>query len=183
MENIISYEFYNKDLDVENDSVEEFKGFIVNDLKSADWALRKIKQNNDTADERIEYAKEEIERLKDFISSEEKSRDNSNSYLESLLEVFLRERRIDDDKFKIKTATGTVSTRKSKSWNYDEDKLLTFLKQNEMNEYIRIKEEVNKVDFKKSVLVSNNGLVTTKDGEIIDGVSVVEDEKLTIKLI
>lgn len=157
------------------------KQFVVDSLSSADWVMRKIKENKDRSGEIIDYAKEEIQRLQLFIKKEESRRDNNVAYLEHLLENYLLERREEDPNFKLKTVTGTASTRKSTSWNYDEEKLIDFLKKNDMAEFIRVKEEVNKTDFKKAAIVTDSGVVVTEAGEVIDGVEVTQEEKLSIR--
>ena len=157
------------------------KQFVVDSLSSADWVMRKIKENKDRSGEIIDYAKEEIQRLQQFIKKEEARRDNNVAYLEHLLENYLLQRREEDPNFKLKTVTGTASTRKSTSWNYDEDKLIDFLKKNDMTEFIRVKEEVNKTDFKKAVDVIDSVVVIPETGEVIDGVEVIQEEKLSIR--
>ena len=158
------------------------KQFVVDSLSSADWVMRKIKENKDRSGEIIDYAEEEeIQRLQQFIKKEEAKRDNNIAYLEHLLENYLLQRREEDPNFKLKTVTGTASTRKSTSWDYDDEKLIDFLKKNDMTEFIRVKEEVNKTDFKKAVLVTDSAVVVPETGEVIDGVEVTQEEKLSIR--
>ena len=155
--------------------------FVIDNLNSADWALRKVKQNNDTAEERIRYAEEEIKRLKDFIKDEEKTRDRKNEFLVNELKNYLEERRREDPKFKLKTVTATVSTRKNSSWKYDDDKLINFFKNNDMKNYIRVKEEVDKKEFKKNAIVTDSGAVVTENGEVIEGVEVSSTDTISIR--
>lgn len=157
------------------------KQFVVDSLSSADWVMRKIKENKDRSGEIIDYAKEEIQRLQLFIKKEEARRDNNVAYLEHLLENYLLQRREEDPNFKLKTVTGTASTRKSTSWNYDDEKLIDFLKKNDMTQFVRVKEEVNKSDFKKAVDVIDSVVVIPETGEVIDGVEVTQEEKLSIR--
>lgn len=158
------------------------KKFKIVGLASADWCLKEIKKNNDQADERITYAKLEILRLQSFIKNTEIERDDSNSFLESLLSHYLEERRKEDPKFKLKTATATVGTRKSTSWKYDDEKVLNFLKKNKLNDFIRVEEEVNKADLKKCLAV-RNGKAITDYGEVVPGIEVEERENLNIRFI
>ena len=107
--------------------------------------------------------------------------ENNNQYLQYLIKTYLDKKREEDPKYKITTAIGTVSTRKSTNWKYDDEKLLDFFKKNDMTKFIRVKEEVNKVDFKKEAIVTDSGVVVTEAGEIIDGVEVTQEEKLSIR--
>ena len=158
------------------------KKFKIVGLASADWCLKEIKKNNDQAEERIAYAKLEILRLQSFIKSTETERDDANLYLEGLLSDYLLERRKEDPKFKLKTATATVGTRKSTSWKYDDEEVLNFLKENKLDDFIRVKEEVNKADLKKCLVV-RKGKVVTEGGEVVPGIEVVERENLNIRFI
>lgn len=157
------------------------KQFVVDSLSSADWVMRKIKENKDRSGEIIDYAKEEIQRLQQFIKKEEARRDNNVAYLEHLLENYLLERREEDPNFKLKTVTGTASIRKSTNWKYDDGKLLEFLNKNDMKQFMRFKVEVNKADFKKAVDVIDSVVVIPETGEVIDGVEVNQEEKLSIR--
>lgn len=166
---------------IEENSEDRNNEFIIDSLNSADWALRKIKQNNDVADERIRYAKSEIKRLQEYIKNEENNRDSGNAFLESKLKNYLEERRIEDPNFKLKTITATVSTRKASTWKYDDEKLLKFFKNNDMENYIRVKEEVDKKEFKKNAIVTDSGAVVTANGEVIEGVEVSSTDNISIR--
>lgn len=108
--------------------------------------------------------------------------ENNNQYLQYLIKNYLDKKREEDPKYKITTAIGTVSTRKSTNWKYDDEKLLEFFKKNDMTKYIRVKEEVNKVDFKKEAVVTSSGaVVVAETGEVVDGVEVTQEEKLSIR--
>lgn len=158
------------------------KKFKIVGLASADWCLKEIKKNNDQADERITYAKLEILRLQSFIKNTEIERDDANSFLEGRLEDYLLERRQEDPKFKLKTATATVGTRKSTSWKYDDEEVLNFLKENKLTDFIRVKEEVNKADLKKCLVIKGDKVVTD-DGEVVPGIKVEARESLNIRFI
>lgn len=52
-----------------------------------------------------------------------------------------------------------------------------------MTEYVRIKEEVDKAAFKKSVSVLEGGRIVNSDGEVIEAVKVIpQGEKLSVKV-
>lgn len=158
------------------------KKFKIVGLASADWCLKEIKKNNDQADEQIAYARLEILRLESFIKNTEKQRDDANLYLEGLLKDYLQERRKEDPKFKLKTVTATVGTRKSTSWKYDDEEVLNFLKENKLNDFIRVKEEVNKANLKKCLAVKGDKAVTD-DGEVVPGIEIEARENINIRFI
>ena len=171
-------EFYKEEND--NDEVEK-KQFEIEDLSGVDWALRKIQQNNEKFKEIKEYAEKEVSKYNLLIKRQQEMTENNNQYLRYLIKNFLDAKRKEDPKYKITTAIGTVSTRNKTNWKYDDEKLLDFFKKNDMTKYIKFKEEVNTVDFKKEAIVTDSGVVVTEAGEIIDGVEVTQEEKLLIR--
>lgn len=172
-------EFYKEEND--NDEVEK-KQFEIEDLSGVDWALRKIQKNNEKFREIKEYADQEKMKYDLLIKRQQEMTENNNQYLQYLIKNYLDKKREEDPKYRITTAIGTVSTRKSTSWKYDDEKLLNFFKKNDMTKYIRVKEEVNKVDFKKEAIVTDSGaVVVAETGEVVDGVEVTQEEKLSIR--
>lgn len=171
-------EFYKEEND--NDEVEK-KQFEIEDLSGVDWALRKIQKNTERLKEIKDYTDNEKMKYDLLYKRQQEMIENNNQYLQYLIKNFLDIKREEDPKYKITTAIGTVSTRKSTNWKYDDEKLLDFFKKNDMTKYIRVKEEVNKVDFKKEAIVTDSGVVVTEAGEIVDGVEVTQEEKLSIR--
>lgn len=184
MENIIDYKIYEEEIDEEfEQELEEYKRFEVKDLASADWCLMKIKQNNQVAEEKIAYAKDLIAKANDYIKKADLEKQNANAYLETKLMNYLEERRVDDPKFRIKTLTGTVGTRTTTSWNYDNDKVLAFLKANEMTNLIRVKEELDKKAIKDAFTISESGRYAIDEyGQVVDGITLEEKTSLSIRM-
>lgn len=171
-------EYYKEEND--NDEVEK-KQFEIEDLSGVDWALRKIQKNTEALKEIKDYTDNEKMKYDLLYKRQQEMTENNNQYLQYLIKNYLDKKREEDPKYKITTAIGTVSTRKSTSWKYDDEKLLEFFKKNDMTEFIRIKEEVNKVDFKKAVVVTDSVVVVPETGEVVDGVEVTQEEKLSIR--
>lgn len=153
----------------------------ISDLSGADWAFRKLQEIDEDLEKSIEYAKREREKYDKFIKSEEETAERRKGYFKWKLEEYLRSQREHDPKFKLKTAQGTANYRNSKKWNYEDEKILNFLEKNELEQFIRVKKEVNKADLKKALKVADNGVVVTEDGEIVDGITVVDTETLSLK--
>ncbi|MFZ5965656.1 MAG: host-nuclease inhibitor Gam family protein [Bacillota bacterium] len=158
--------------------------FTVKDLHEADWCLRKIRTANKKREEIEELARLEIDRINAWKEKELHQLDEGKAFFEGLLVEYLISRRKVDPKFKISTPYGKVSTRKQPSkWEYDEETILQYLKQSGNNQFIRIKEEVDKENLKKSVEVVN-GRAVTENGEIIEGIIIREQvEKIEIKVV
>ena len=81
-----------------------------------------------------------------------------------------------EGKTKVTCINGTISRRKSPAkFEYGDD-LLKELKDKGYNQYIRIKEEVDKMTLKSEVIVDENGNCFTEAGEEIEGVKVTEGD-------
>ncbi len=160
---------------------QERERFKVHDLSSAEWVLRKLKALAAKESEVKGLATEEKARITVWEQKELESIESSRSYFNHLLEEYMTEQRRIDPKFKISTPSGKVTMRKQQpKWNYDDSKVLEWLKANDKGQYIRIKEEINKADLKKEAQVAGN-VAVDEDGEVIDGIT-VEEQPDTLKV-
>lgn len=168
--------------EVENATESSFR-FTVENLEQVNWAFRKIKAYMEKKAELEVLAKAEIERIQSWLAGEVKQIDNSIGFFEGLLTEYAVKQRELDPKFKCSTPYGKVSFRKQQpKWEYEDEVVLDSLKASELNEYIRVKEEINKADLKKAMKVVE-GRAVTSDGEIIEGIKVIDQpDKLDIKV-
>lgn len=166
--------------DLEQTSVE---GWDINDIGGADWALRKIAALQSQNDEINKFADQERERIASWESKETESNNDRISFFEMKLSEYLNQLRKDDPKARIKAPHGTVGTRKiPDKWEYSSE-AVEELKKLGMTEFVRIKEEVDKAAFKKSVSVIEGGRIVNSDGEVIEAVKVIpQGEKLSVKV-
>ncbi|CDZ74846.1 Bacteriophage Mu Gam like protein [Peptoniphilus sp. ING2-D1G] len=166
--------------DLTNEEVTERESFKVTDMASADWCFRKISAIKKDIAEKERYADLEIEKYVAFKDKEKKAADDSIAFFESLLIAYYEEQKAIDDKFKLKTAQGSLSARKTKSYKYDDDKVIAFLKENGIDGYIKTEEKLKKQELKTDFKAINGSLVT-ENGEIIDGVVIEDVTSYTIK--
>lgn len=157
--------------------------FRITNLEQANWALRKIRAFKKQMEENEQLAKAEIERIQEWLQKENEKAQRSIQFFEYLLGEYLAEERKKDPKFRLSTPYGKATFRKQQpKWIYDDEILLRWLKQNNMQSYIRIKEEVNKADLKKVLKVAGDKAVT-EDGEIVEGITIQEQpEKLVVEV-
>lgn len=160
--------------------------FIVDDPEKADWALRQIQKAKRQQAEnvkRVEKLNEEPQQLIDanneWLESENSKLDERIDYFESLLNEFMNTNLQDNPKFKFSSPYGRLSTRKSKNWTYDDAKLIERYKNTDV-----VKEtfKLNKTVLKKHLKVVNGKAIDIDTGEVVDGVSVEEKKKITIKV-
>lgn len=157
--------------------------FKIDNLEAANWVFRKLAAIERKRKEIQELANKEIERIKAWQEREERSLDNSKEFFEGLLTEYFAREREKDPKFKISTPYGKVSARKQQpKWNYDDEKLVNWLLQND-KELVRTKYEPDKNGIKKKYKVIGTNVVT-EDGEIVEGITVEErPEKIEIKVV
>lgn len=153
---------------------------IAND-RDAEWLIDKVNE------ELIEKARfkesiiNKIELLQDKLKKVEEEEqyliERRNSYLIEYFESI-------PDKFKKKTKTqekyrlpsgSIIKKYPQPEFKRNNDELLNWIKANNMKEYIEIKEAPKWGELKKITKVIN-GQVVTEDGEIVEGVEVIERE-------
>lgn len=172
---------------LEQEEIEEAQesakeGFQVTDLNSANWCLRKIKAYKDKVKDIDNLAESEKERISAWHDKEIGSAQESIEFFEGLLGNYLQQQRQVDNKFRISTPYGKVSTRKlPDKWIYDDVAALKWVKQN-VPDLVRTKEEINKVELKKKVKVSN-GKAIDENGEIVPGINIIpQGEKIVVEV-
>ena len=155
------------------------QGFIINDIHKATWALKKIKAIEEKKQQLKEIKDYEIESIENWYIKETAELEKDRGSLETLLHLYYLENKKIDKKFKLSTPYGTVNMRKSKKWNYqDEKELINYLKESNNAELIRVKEELDKAKIKA---VFKDG-INPETGEILPSVYIEEVETVNIKI-
>lgn len=147
--------------------------------EDAEWL---IEQYNEDLIERARYKlalENKIKSLQDKlrkVEDEERSIvDSRNSYLIDYFETI-------DEKFKKRTKTmekyrlpsgEIVKKYPGPEFKRDNDKLLNWIKSNKMNDYVEVREAPKWGELKKITKVMS-GQVVTDDGEIVEGVELIE---------
>ena len=170
---------------LENVLEEEREGFIVSDLSSANWVLKKLKAIEEkeeeikaVAAEELKAIAEEVNKIQSWLDNELKAYEGDKEYLEGLLIAYYKQQKELDPKFKLSTPYGKVNSRKVTKWEYcDEDGLIDYLKENN-TDCIRIKEEIDKAYLKK---VYKNG-VNQETGEVLPFIRIKKEENINIKV-
>lgn len=152
--------------------------FVIDDEQKANWALRKIRSIKEKKQTNSDIAEAEIEKIQAWESEVNHTLDNEITHFETMLTQYALKCRETDPKFKtLKLPYGKIGFRKQQpSWTYDTDTVLSTLKQSGLTQFIRVKEELDKANFKKAVKVHGNSVINPDTGEIIPGVTVEERE-------
>lgn len=165
------------DLVKEDLELEVKEGFKVYDLESANWCFRKLRALAEKEAEIEAVAKDEIDRINYWKNKEERDIKESREYFEMLLKEYYSNQKAINSKFKCKTPYGSISSRKTKNIDYDESKMLDYLKVSHPD-MIQTVEKFNKAEVKKII----KGNVDIYTGEILDFVTEVTNENINVKV-
>ena len=165
------------DLVKEDLELEVKEGFKVYDLESANWCFRKLRALAEKEAEIEAVAKDEIDRINYWKNKEERDIKESREYFEMLLKEYYSNQKAIDSKFKCKTPYGSISSRKTKNIDYDESKMLDYLKVSHPD-MVQTVEKFNKAEVKKII----KGNVDINTGEILDFVTEVTNENINVKV-
>lgn len=149
-------------------------GFKVDNEKKASWALRKINQLQKEIEANNEMADEEIHKVEQWRTKQNKQAIDSIEHLTSLLNGYAITQKEQDPKFtSSSTPNGRYGFRKQQpEWIYDEETLLEHLDKEGKKELIRVKREVNKSEVKKKYEVTGENVVDPSTGEIVKGIKI-----------
>ena len=151
---------------------------VTND-EEAEWLIEKFNEEmlekaryKESLKAKIESLQEKVRKLEE---EERQTKEWRNSYLVEYFETI-------DDKFKKKTKTmekyrlpsgSIIKKYPGPEFKRNDNELLGWIKSNELKEYIEVKESPKWGELKKVTKVVS-GQVVTEDGEIVEGVEVVE---------
>ena len=167
------------------EDVEEDGTLLVKNNSDADFYLRQINKLKEQKEEINKFVDQELERQMRLYQQYREDRmrplDNQIAFYEEALKTFAMNEYAETNKKTIKLPNGTLSIRKQPpKYIYNDEEVLSFLKENNLNDYIRVKEEVNKKDLKKATQVNNNNQMII-DGKEVPGVVVVpQDDKFEV---
>ena len=167
------------------EDVEEDGTLLVKNNSDADFYLRQINKLKEQKEEINKFVDQELERQMRLYQQYREDRmrplDNQIAFYEEALRTFAMNEYAETNKKTIKLPNGTLSIRKQPpKYIYNDEEVLNFLKENNLNDYIRVKEEVNKKDLKKATQINNNNQMMI-DGKEVPGVVVVpQDDKFEV---
>ncbi|ABN53666.1 MAG TPA: hypothetical protein DEF39_11450 [Hungateiclostridium thermocellum] len=171
--------------EVYNMPEEKRERFKVTDKDSANWCLRKIKALKQEIEENKRIADAEIQRIQSWLKEVTEPLERSIQFFESLLiEYHMNIYAEDPSKKTIKLPYGTLKARAQQpEFCRDDEKLVNWLKQNGMTEFVKVIEKPEWNELKKKVKVIGNSVVYEETGEVIDGITVQErPPKFTVEV-
>ena len=146
-------------------------------LEEATEIFGKLRFIESKKQEAKQVAEKEIENIKEWERKQTERFDGIRTYFEMKLTEFYRQQREKNKKFKLDTPYGKVSSRKQKTFHWDEEEVLANnLKQQGKTEAINEKITLDKTKFKK---LYPDG-VDPETGEVM--VRVTEEENVSVKV-
>jgi phage host-nuclease inhibitor protein Gam len=158
---------------------------VDNDMK-AEWCLSKIRNVRKEKEKEIAELQRQMQFYKDQIDLITKQAEEDENFFKSMLMPYFAERQeagfAKETKTQIsyKTPSGILKIKhQNPEFNYKDhqDETIAWLKQNEMAKFVKVKEEVDWAELKKTVTISGNG-VATQDGEMIPGITVTPKDDI-----
>lgn len=158
-----------------NDEILEHE--TIRDLEVATSIMKKVSFLKNLIEENSRIANLEILKIKEWEDSENKDLKEKMSYYENLLIEYFKQELEKNPKFKLSTPYGKVTKRANTKWIYDEDEIVQYLEENNITNLITISKSIKKSELKK---IYPNG-IDTETGEVISGITILNENNYTIK--
>lgn len=151
---------------------------IKND-NDAEWIIEKCNEDlieinrfKDSIEDKIKTLQDKLKTLKNEENSIKERRDSHLiEYFETIPEE-LKKKTKTQEKYRLPSGE-IVKKYPSPEIKRDNEKLLSWIKNNKLNDYVEVKETPKWGELKKITQIIN-GQVVTEDGEIIEGIEVIE---------
>lgn len=168
----------------ENFETHEKERFEITDISSLTWVMREVlKPLKEQVQQTKELEAAEIDRIKSWAENETRGPLQEIEYWEQRIKDYHLELLEKDPKQRtLSTPYGKSSSRRSKAQpdKADEEKLLKYVKQNELNDLLKVEESVRWGELKKKLKVVGDNVVD-ENGEIVEG-AIVKPETITTKV-
>lgn len=150
--------------------------FIIDNDNKAEWALKKISEEKAEMQRYVNICQTMINEYQTKIQQVQEQFKNKTSYLKNQLALYFET--IEPKKTKTQESYKLPSGILKKKYPgpefvRDEEKLIEWLKNSNMNDLIKTKELADWATLKKSIKVSGDKAIT-EDGEVIEGIEVQE---------
>lgn len=152
------------------------EGFVIDNDNKAEWAIRKIAEERAEAQRYINVCNTMINEYQAKIQEAEEQLERNTGYLQSLLAQYFEtvETKRTKTQETYKLPSGTLKKKYPQpQLKRDDTKLVEWLKNTGKTDYIKVKESADWANLKKIAQVKGN-VVVDENGEIVEGIEVVE---------
>src|SRR5699024_6431986 len=151
---------------------------IEND-RDAEWIIEQIEEDLIETNRFKESLQSKIEDLQDKLKKveeeEKQAKERRDNYLIEYFETIpdeLKKKTKTQEKYRLPSGE-IIKKYPNPQYKRDNTKLLDWIKDNEMTDFVQVNESPKWGELKK-VTETVNGQVVTKDGEIVEGIEVIE---------
>ncbi|WP_367941524.1 host-nuclease inhibitor Gam family protein [Enterocloster citroniae] len=174
---VVSEEMEKADEDRQEVSQEK-TAFVIDDDNKADWAIRKIDEEKQEYDRIRDLAEEQIARIEQKVEAAERRFNQRTSYLRSLLGSYFMQvphrKTKTQESYRLLSGSLILKLPKIKPV-YEESELVEYLKESQMQDYIKTEEKARWGEFKKLLDLSAGDYPIIKDtGEVVDCIRLEE---------
>ena len=157
----------------------ENEKFEIKDLSDVNSVMRTIKNIEDKRAEYKAFAETEIKKVTEWLESMERNLDSKIDFYKYHLTEYLNKERLSNPRVKsISVPNGTFSQRTTRKLEYDNEKMLEYLRVNHNNLVeTEVVEKFNKSKVKKLIKEG----IDIETGEVLDFVKEFTETKYTVK--
>ena len=153
-------------------------GFVIDDDRKADWAIRKIASYQQKIEEVQQLAEERNKLVERWLVGETAEAQRQIEFFERLLQPYVEGRLAGGKTKTLKLPSGSAQLQKAavqflsagKKVDRKDAKLLEWARQS-APEHIKVEETVDWSNVKKTLIPEENGRVLTADGEVLEFMS------------
>jgi phage host-nuclease inhibitor protein Gam len=150
----------------------------ITNLEEATETMRKLRWIKEKRNEYQGIAENELKRITEWLNKETKQLQGIEAYYEFLLTDYYQQEKAKNPKFKLTTPSGKVSSRTTKKYTWDDEKVMEYLETNDLIELVRVKKEIDKAEIKRRF----DGNVNPVTGEVVDGITIEEHTSISVKV-
>ena len=162
--------------DFEGEQEEKQTGFVINSPQKADWAIEKVKEEQERLAMYEQTINDKINNLKEDLEKEKQLSEGRTSWLRFKLGEYLHRPEVPAKDTKtslsLKLASGTIKFTKPKNdFVRDDNALIQYLKDNNKG-FVKTEEKVEWEELKKTLEIKDDLVLDKNTGELIEGISV-----------
>jgi len=165
-----------KNLGVDIEDEKQREGWKIENDNSADWALDKIRESQ-AEYRRLEIAvNNKIEQLKEALQKEKEGMEREINFFQGKLAEYFETvpRKTTKTQETYKLPSGRLVKRyKAPKIKRDNEKLVEWLEQNDMTEFVKIEKKADWATLKKETEIAGERVISKHTGEVIEGVTAV----------
>jgi phage host-nuclease inhibitor protein Gam len=156
----------------------ESDGFVIDTDAKAEWALKKIREARADRDKWVEWYTDKIAEIKaqtDFDTL------NLEHMLSEYFATVPHKKTKTQESYKLPGGKLVLKTQ-NPEYNRDDARVIDWLKKNGQAQFVKVEEKLDWAALKGATAVFD-GHIVTEDGEIIDGVEVINrDAKFVVEV-